>query len=767
MRTLPHSLLLLLAVLVLGAGGCGAPADEPLELWHAYRGAEAEALREVVRAWEVAHPGRAVRMVAIPHDVYSTKLTSGVPRGNGPDVFIAAHERAGDWARAGILRPFEVSEAARARAEGALIDRSAAMIAGPTVAAQPGPGALDASLFTASHRAALELDGVSWGVPLAAKTVALWVRPDLLEAQGGQVPETTDALVAEAARFSDRRAGRFGLAYEAGNLYFHAAWMHGFGGGLFPDPDGPPRMDTPQNVASLAFLADLQHGEAAMPADATGALVLDLFASGRALFTVSGPWFLSDLGDGVPWRVVPLPRVSATGEPARPYVTVEAAFVTSQVSEARLGEAAALVAFLAGEESSRLRARIGRQVVSREDVLASAEFADDPFLQAFAAAAAAGIPMPNRPEMNTLWEPGNAALRQVLRGSATPEEALAAAQRRVDRLLAPPPEAANGRPWAIAFGALLLLAALLATRHALRTNLAGRMKASRTAYAYVAPAILGAVLLIFIPFAVGAFISLYAHHHGEFTFVGLANFIRILGTHEYAITDPYSFWFTLGVTVLWTGLNVFLHVAIGLALALVLREPWLRLRGLWRVLLIVPWAVPNYITALIWRGMFHVEFGSINALLALFGVEPVDWFSRFATAFAANLSTNVWLGFPFMMVVCLGALQSIPRDLEEAAAVDGASRWQVFRHVTLPLLMPALLPAVILGTVWTFNMFNIIYLVSGGEPDGSTEILISEAYRWAFSRQYQYGYAAAYGVLIFGVLLLWGRLTTRIQRRLA
>ena len=115
-----------------------------------------------------------------------------------------------------------------------------------------------------------------------------------------------------------------------------------------------------------------------------------------------------------------------------------------------------------------------------------------------------------------------------------------------------------------------------------------------------------------------------------------------------------------------------------------------------------------------------------------------------------------------MMVVTLGALQSIPRDLEEAAEVDGADGWQRFRHVTLPLLQPALLPAVVLGSVWTFNMFNIIYLVSGGEPDGSTEILISQAYRWAFTRGHRYGYASAYAVIIFGVLVLYGRVANRL-----
>src|SRR6202167_6232884 len=109
----------------------------------------------------------------------------------------------------------------------------------------------------------------------------------------------------------------------------------------------------------------------------------------------------------------------------------------------------------------------------------------------------------------------------------------------------------------------------------------------------------------------------------------------------------------------------------------------------------------------------------------------------------------------------LGALTSIPRDVLEAAEVDGATRWQRFRLVTLPLLGPVLLPAVILGAVWTFNMFNVVFLVSGGEPDGTTDILVSEAYRWAFTRDRQCGYAAAYAVLIFLRLAMGSRAFAR------
>ncbi len=299
-------------------------------------------------------------------------------------------------------------------------------------------------------------------------------------------------------------------------------------------------------------------------------------------------------------------------------------------------------------------------------------------------------------------------------------------------------------------------AAALATR-----PLAGLLHGLRTqpgTYLYVAPAILSMVVLVFIPFAMGVGLSFF-DSRGEP--VGLANFIEILSPPATADT---TFYWTFGVTVLWTVTNVVLHVSIGLGLALLLNRPDLRFKGVYRVLLIVPWAVPNYITALIWKWMFNTQYGAVNAFLALFGLDGVDWLGQsFATNFAANLITNTWLGFPFMMVVALGALQSIPKDLYEAAHIDGASRLQAFRHVTLPLLKPALVPAIILGSVWTFNMFNVIYLVSGGGPDNQTNILITEAYH-AFKVLGRSGFAAAYSLLIFFILLAYGWMTNRVTK---
>lgn len=320
--------------------------------------------------------------------------------------------------------------------------------------------------------------------------------------------------------------------------------------------------------------------------------------------------------------------------------------------------------------------------------------------------------------------------------------------------------------WVAAIAVLIAaIGVALADHRGLLTRAHAELRHNRVAYTFLMPAGLAMFVLVATPFVIGLVLGFYDHSHGTWTFVGLDNFAEILSGGGRSFDDPLNFWFTLGVTVLWTAVNVLLHVTIGVALALLLRQPWLRGKTWFRMLLILPWAIPNYITALIWHGMFQHEHGAINALLGMFGIGEVSWFSSWASSFTANVVTNTWLGFPFMMVVALGALESIPRDMYEAAEVDGASAWQRLCHITLPHLRPALAPAVVLGAIWTFNMFNVIYLVSDGRPGGSTDILVTEAYRWAFERGERYGVAAAYATLIFLILLLWTVLGTRIGRK--
>lgn len=298
----------------------------------------------------------------------------------------------------------------------------------------------------------------------------------------------------------------------------------------------------------------------------------------------------------------------------------------------------------------------------------------------------------------------------------------------------------------------------------------------RVAYAYVAPALLTMLVLVFFPFFYGILLSftnanIYNTDKPVWdVWVGVQNYVDILSdtavvqrTSSGLAWNYQNFYWTLGFTVVWTITNVAIGVSLGLGLALALNTKGLALRPIYRVILILPWALPTYITALVWRGMFHPQFGVINQVVQLFGGEAIAWFDRPLTAFATVLATNGWLSFPFMMVISLGALQSIPGDLYEAARVDGATRWQQFKAITLPSLKPALVPAVIISVIWTFNQFNVIYLVSGGEPSHATEILITQAYKLAFE-QYRYGYAAAYSVIIFLILLVYGTWQNRTTK---
>ncbi|HCA80899.1 MAG TPA: maltose/maltodextrin transport permease-like protein, partial [Bacteroidetes bacterium] len=242
----------------------------------------------------------------------------------------------------------------------------------------------------------------------------------------------------------------------------------------------------------------------------------------------------------------------------------------------------------------------------------------------------------------------------------------------------------------------------------------------------------------------------------DWQFIGLRQFIKIF-------TEPSQpdFYAVFGKTIIWTVVNVSFHVFLGVFLALLLNQK-IRGKSIYRTLLILPWAIPQYIVALTWRGMFNYEYGSINAILTRYlSLPAVEWLRSPTEAFLACVITNVWLGFPFMMVVALGALQSIPHELYEAAEIDGASSWHKLKTITIPLIKPVMIPAITLGIVWTFNNLNIVWLVSnGGEPSDNTHILVSFVYKAAFN-YYSFSYAAALSLVIFLLLFVFSMVFMR------
>ncbi len=237
------------------------------------------------------------------------------------------------------------------------------------------------------------------------------------------------------------------------------------------------------------------------------------------------------------------------------------------------------------------------------------------------------------------------------------------------------------------------------------------------------------------------------------THIGFENFSTILT--DPLIRDPFIRVFAW--TFAFAFLSVFIQFAIGLFLAIVLNKPDLKLRRLQRSLLVLPFAIPSFLVVLVWAGLLNDEFGTINQTLGL----DIPWLFDPWWARVSCILVNVWLGFPYWFLVCTAALQAVPEELTEAARVDGAGPLQVFRRVTLPLLLVVTAPLLIASFAFNFNAFNNIYFLTGGGPygveqavAGSTDILISYTYKLAFSagQGAQYGVAAAMSIFIFFIV---------------
>ncbi len=259
---------------------------------------------------------------------------------------------------------------------------------------------------------------------------------------------------------------------------------------------------------------------------------------------------------------------------------------------------------------------------------------------------------------------------------------------------------------------------------------------------------------------------------GFSVFVGWKNFLRVL-------TDPGvqgPFLQIFGWTLIFSFLSVAFTLVIGMVLATLVQWEELRGRGLYRLLLILPYAVPAFISILIFRGLFSQNFGEINMLLsAVFGLKPA-WFDDPALARTMLLIVNTWLGYPYMMILCMGLLKAIPNDLYEASAMDGSGFVRDFFSITVPILMKPLTPLLIASFAFNFNNFVLVQLLTKGRPDiigaqtpaGTTNLLVTYTYRIAFEGSGQdYGLASAIATLIFlmvGVLALINIKLMRVDR---
>lgn len=283
-----------------------------------------------------------------------------------------------------------------------------------------------------------------------------------------------------------------------------------------------------------------------------------------------------------------------------------------------------------------------------------------------------------------------------------------------------------------------------------------RLRREWPAYIYLLPVTIVLLFLNAYPVAYTIYISMTDFGTGgrgsliSYHYIGVSNYVT-------AFTSPSSpFWTLVGNSFLWAGGCVALFLLVGLGLASVLNQP-IRGKIVYRTLILLPWAFPAFITILVWDNMWQYETGIINSMLALVGITRVNWLLSSPTAaWCALFITNVWLSFPFYTVVFLATMQAIPKDLYEAASIDGAGSFAQFRRITLPFLMPTIVFVGLMGFLFTFNNFYPIYLITNGGPGLSTQIFITESYNEAFGAHGAsplYSLAAMYSVLDFLIII--------------
>lgn len=284
-----------------------------------------------------------------------------------------------------------------------------------------------------------------------------------------------------------------------------------------------------------------------------------------------------------------------------------------------------------------------------------------------------------------------------------------------------------------------------------------KKRESRSGYFFTLPALLVVFSLIIYPLAYAIFISTQRTNLiSEWEFVGVRYYAELLTDAEFLNSLRISLVFAFFVVV---G-----NFVVGLLLAVILNQK-IKFATVFKIILMLPWLLPEVVVALIWKWLFNPTYGLINYILNSIGIidSDVSWFDSSTSALAGVIFVATWKGYPIVMIMMLAGMKNIPQERYEAAAVDGASRLQQFRHITLPGLRPIFLVTLILETAWWFKHFTIIWLMTSGGPAGATKVVSIDIYQQAFAN-FNFGLAAAESVIILSILLAASYIYSRAIR---
>ena len=279
-------------------------------------------------------------------------------------------------------------------------------------------------------------------------------------------------------------------------------------------------------------------------------------------------------------------------------------------------------------------------------------------------------------------------------------------------------------------------------------------RGKKKAWIYSMPFLIIVGVMIVVPLLYTveiSFTNMSIYHWKDYHFVGLDNYKKALLTFDSGFLPAFF------RTLLWTVASMALQLAFGFFIAVGLNTKGLKLRRVYKTLLIVPWAMPAYVSILLWRmGIFNTEFGLFNQILKQIGGKPVNFLATNSMAFISCLVVNLWLGVPYMFTMMDGAMQSIDRNIYESAELDGAGFWKKHFYVTIPQILPILMPVIIMATFTAFKQFDIVYLMTmqtGSKTGADINTVITYVYEKAFITS-NYGYSSAVAFLVFLIILV-------------
>ncbi len=736
----------LIALLPLFLTGPAPAADRPLVVWA--MGEEGKKIALLARRFEAQHPGVTVETQAIPWEAAHAKLLTSVVGGIPPDVSQMGTTWMAEFAAMEALEP--------------LNDRAAA-----SATARPEvffPGSLQTCV----------VDDALYGVPWYVDTRVLFYRKDLLASAGfPEPPATWEELKTAARRLAARKTvdGRrlYGISLGARSWsdLLPPVWQNG----------GDPLKPT-----SSAFYGAVNHyigffREGLTPTkEAADVDLFHSFRTGYLPMFISGPWMVELVRKEMPelegqWGVAMLP-----GKKTRTSFVGGCNLVIFKAS--RHKELAwKFLEFMSDPAVQVEWMRATTDLPSVKAVWNDPYFADKPLVQVFGRQMFDTASPPTVPE----WEQIASAIddtmeRIVLDPSLKPDmigAALAELEARILKLRAGrTPRLGSWRQfgWWLAAAPLIVLAALwlrgaggVRPRNPPAPPFHWREFFQRDVigFAFVVPALVLLATFLFVPIAISFLMSLTdinifsINKWSQVQFIGMANYVRI-------VQDPV-FWRSLWNTLYFAGIGVPLTIGVSLLAAVGLNQKFVQGKPLFRAALFAPVVTTIVAVAVVWRWLYNPEFGAFNWFLQSVGLKKLSWLSDPKTSLPSLIVMAVWKNFGYNMVIFLAGLQTIPESHYEAARIDGASAWQIFRYITLPGLAPTLLSVLIMTTIGYLQFFAEPYVMTRGGPLDSTMSIVLYMYNHGF-RFFNLGYASAISYTLFGLIFAFTFVQMRLKK---